>query len=706
MTTLTFNVWLAIASALLSAVCSFTAMRLAVRVSSSSYTRKLIWLVFSGATAIGFGLGCADTISVLAFSAPVFTPPVMMALLLAIPAAAAAQISSLLFLVVRRPSPLRMVASGTVAALGVSLAWSIAVQATTSGFELTELLSSIVVGALLWTTALALTLRRRDRRRATVNGVAVLIGALAVLTPVVATFFRRHAGFGLLCGTSQCDDVGLLTLALMALGSAALIVTSVITVYGGQLEARVRRNVTELDEVHARLQYLATHDSLTGLPNWALFKERVAQAVTDTERPGRALAVVVIDLDRFSSFNHSLGHGAGDWLLTEVSRRIGMVIRPDDTFARLGSDEFVVLIDHVAARVEAKALTTRILEALEQPVWLNGAEVYVRPSIGVSVWPDDGRRVDDLLAHAEAAMASAKKRGGNSAEFFRRGMTDSMQERLELENDLRRAVAAGEFELWFQPELSTRSGRIAVAEAVLRWRHPVRGVISPASFIPLAEETGLMIPLGEWVIREVCRLASSWQSDGAAPVRVAVNLSATQFRHQNLLEVIRSSLETSGLSPSCLEVELTESSVMTNPEDSAGVLKQLRRMGVTVAIDDFGVGYSSLSYLRRFPIDKLKIDRSFVRDLPNSTTDESIVRAIISLAHSVSLQVVAEGVETEEQLEFIRKLGCDLWQGFYCCEPQPAEVFAATLAERTGTDRTTTRGDSVSAISRAKIGGC
>lgn len=706
MTTLTFNVWQAIASALLSAVCSFTAIRLAVRVSSSSYTRKPIWLVFSGATAVAFGLWCADTIGVLAFSSPVFTPPVMMALLLAIPVAAAAQISALLFLAVRAPSLARMAVSGTVAALGVSLAWTIALQATAPGFELTDLLCSIAVGALLWTMALALAFRRWDRRRVTVNCVAVLFGSLAVLTPVAATFFRRHAGFGFLCGTAQCDGVGLLTLALMALGSAALVVTSVVTVYGGRLEARARRSATELDEVHARLQYLATHDSLTGLPNWVLFKERLAQAVTDTERPGRALAVVVIDLDRFSSFNHSLGHGAGDWLLTEVSRRIGMVIRPDDTFARLGSDEFVVLIDHVAARVEAKALTTRILEALEQPVWLNGTEVYVRPSIGVSVWPDDGRRVDDLLAHAEAAMAAAKKQGGNSAEFFRRGMTDSMQERLELENDLRRAVAAGEFELWFQPELSTRSGRIAAAEAVLRWRHPVRGVISPASFIPLAEETGLMIPLGEWVIREACRLASSWQSDGAAPVRVAVNLSATQFRHQNLLEVIRSSLETSDLSPSCLEVEITESSVMTNPEDSAGVLKQLRRMGITVAIDDFGVGYSSLSYLRRFPIDKLKIDRSFVRDLATSTTDESIVRAIISLAHSVSLQVVAEGVETEEQLEFIRKLGCDLWQGFYCCEPQPADVFAASLAERTTADRTTTRGGSVSAISRAKLSGC
>ena len=692
LTTLTVDVWLAMISASVGAVSSFTALRLAVRVAASKRTHAIVCLAFSGATAVGFGLWCADAVGVLSFTSPVFTPSVMIAVLLPIPVAAAAQIAALLLLIHGRPSIPRILASGATAAGGISLAWHITLfclgQADAFSTAFSDLAASLVVGTVAWAGGLWITYQVHGRRswRASLGSLAgVFCGLVAISAPLLATLAHRHAALGLLCGYVSCGGVELLAIALAALAMADLTVTAVVAVYGGRLEVRAGRSARELDEVHTRLQYLATHDALTGLPNWLLFKERIAQAVADTERPGRALAVVVIDLDRFSSFNHSMGHGAGDWLLTEVSRRVGTVITSEDTFARLGSDEFVVLIDHVAARVEAKALTTRILEALEEPMWLNGTEVYVRPSIGVSVWPDDGRRVDDLLAHAEAAMATAKKRGGNSVDFFRREMTDSMQERLELENDLRRAVAAGEFELWFQPEISSKTGRIVTAEALLRWRHPVRGVIGPTSFIPLAEETGLMIPLGEWVVREVCRLASGWQSNGATPMRVAVNLSATQFRHQNLLEVIRSALETTGLDAALLEVELTESSVMTNPEESAGVLKQLRKMGVTVAIDDFGVGYSSLSYLRRFPIDKLKIDRSFVRDLPTSTTDESIVRAIISLAHSVSLQVVAEGVETEEQLNFIRALGCDLWQGFYCCEPQTAEVFSETLAEQFAT---------------------
>ena len=631
MTRLTVDVWLAAISAIVAAATMFAALRLAMRISASCSASTCMCLTIVGSIVVGVGVGCANAVGTLSL------------------------------------------ALGRTEALGGTLG---------------KLAGSSLCGASVCAVGLWMCGRARLSRffnNAWANAGALFVGTLLILSPSIANFAGEQVTLSGFCSAGACGRIELVAIALAAIALGALTVICVVAIYGGRLELRASRSKRELDEVHARLQYLATHDSLTGLPNWVLFKERLAQAVTDTERPNRAIAVVVIDLDRFSSFNHSMGHGAGDWLLAEVAQRVGAVIRPEDTFARLGSDEFVVLIDNVAARVEAKAVTTRILSALEEPVWLNGAEVYVRPSIGVSVWPDDGRRVDDLLAHAESAMAAAKKRGGNSAEFFRREMTDSMQERLALENDLRRAVAAGEFEVWFQPELSAKSGRIATAEALLRWRHPQRGVIGPASFIPLAEETGLMIPLGEWVIREACRLASQWQVNGSMPIRVAVNLSATQFRHQNLLEVIRSALTSSGLEASSLEVELTESSVMTNPEESAGVLKQLRRMGVSVAIDDFGVGYSSLSYLRRFPIDKLKIDRSFVRDLPTSATDESIVKAIISLAHSVSLQVVAEGVETEEQLEFIRLLGCDLWQGYYCCEPQPADLFSDTLQQQLAT---------------------
>jgi len=393
----------------------------------------------------------------------------------------------------------------------------------------------------------------------------------------------------------------------------------------------------------------------------------------------------VLDVDHFRAINHSFGHGIGDWLLTEIARRITAVVPRTTTLARLDGDQFALLIDNVAARLEAQTITSAILADLERPVRGNGVEVDVRSSIGVSVWPDDGRRGDDLLAHAEVAMTTAKERGGHRILFFQAGMTDSMQERLAFENDLRRAMAAGEFELYYQPEISVKTGRVVAAEALLRWRHPTKGIIGPSSFISLAEDTGLIIPLGEWALREACRQAREWQVNLGSSLPLAVNLSAAQFRHQNVLQMIRSALADADLDARALEIELTESALMTNPEESAGVLKQLRRMGVSVAIDDFGTGYSSLSYLRRFSIDKLKIDRSFIRDLTISRTDESIVRAIVSLARGVGLTVVAEGIESVEQLEFVTHLECDQWQGYHCCPPQPAACFEAMLADRTGT---------------------
>ncbi|MGB6308344.1 MAG: EAL domain-containing protein, partial [Steroidobacteraceae bacterium] len=466
---------------------------------------------------------------------------------------------------------------------------------------------------------------------------------------------------------------------------AVLAVAQAIATCCTLLKERSSRNARELEEIHARLQYLATHDSLTGLPNRQRFKDRLAKSIADTRRPGRGVAIAVFDLDHFSAINHSLGHGVGDWLLTEIARRVTAVVPSSTSLARLDGDEFAVLIDNVAARMEAQAVTAAILAAFREPLRVNGMEVSLHATIGASVWPDDGRRSDDLLAHAEVAMDIAKERGGSQALFFQPGMTDSMQERLALESDLRRALAAQEFELYYQPQISVRTGRIVAAEALLRWHHPTKGIIGPSSFIALAEETGLIIPLGEWAIREACRQARAWQLEVGATFPLAVNLSAAQFRHQNIVQMIRAALADAGLDARSLEVELTESALMTNPEESAEALKQLRKLGVSVAIDDFGTGYSSLSYLRRFPIDKLKIDRSFIRDLTVSRTDESIVRAIVSLARSVGLKVVAEGIESVEQLEFVTRLECDQWQGYHCCPPQPAARLEAMLVDRTGT---------------------
>ncbi len=683
------DAWLALLAGLVAIAVSYTLLVLVRRLSGAARPRARLCRVAGGTVATGIGLWCANTIAALAAMPALHgSTPSAAQIFLPLPIALLGPAAILTILSGGQARSARIAAAAAAGGVGFLAAYHMSVSELLggSGFDGSALwlAASLVFVPLACAAALWLLFRfldARSSRAALARGVASLLGAAAIVGLQALVLKNGPLVFGAFCSVSPSSNVQLLSITLAALACAVLAVTHVITVYGGKLELRSKRYTRELEEVHSRLHYLATHDSLTGLPNWVLFKERLAQAVGDTERPGRAIAVAVLDLDRFSSVNHSLGHGAGDWLLTEVARRVGSVLRPEDTLARLGSDEFVFFIDSVAARFEAEHVTARILTVLKEPIWVNGAEVHIRPSIGVSVWPDDGLRVDDLLAHAEAAMSVVKRNSGNEVRFFERGMTDSTQERLALENDLRRALVAGEFELWYQPEVLTKSGKTTVAEALLRWRHPTRGVIQPSSFIPLAEETGLMIPLGEWVLREACRQASAWQLSHGSPVRLAVNLSATQFRHQNLVGIIRSALQDANLDASCLEVELTESSVMTNPDESVEVLRQLRRMGVTVAIDDFGTGYSSLSYLRRFPIDKLKIDRSFVRDLTTSETDASIVRAIILLAHSVGLQVVAEGVETEEQLQFIRTLDCDQWQGNYCCEPQPVTRFAEMLIE-------------------------
>ena len=683
---MTVDGWLAALAAVIAVAASHTVLDLTTRLSASS-RRRVLCRTLSGALALGAGLWCLDLVGLLALGTQSWADTDVLILFAAFAVAVLDLMGMLAVFAGSEPSTARILAGSTAAAAGISATYWTTVAALgpvrATGNIIRPLILSLALAFGAFTSAFWLRYRvgpRPSWAGLTAKAAAALLGAAALLLMPLTAWQGLPIEFPAL-GHGAGAGRQLLGVALGATGLAVLVVTRIALSYERRLSERTAQCARELDEVHTRLQYLATHDSLTGLPNWLLFKERLAQSVADTGRPERAIAVAVLDLDHFSSLNHSLGHGAGDWLLSEVARRVASVLRPGDLLARLGSDEFVVMIDSLAARVDAETATRSILAELREPFSINGADVHIRPSIGVSVWPDDGRRVDDLLAHAEVAMALAKERGGE-VQFFQRGMTDSMHERMALENDLRRGLAAGEFELSYQPVISAKTGRITTAEALLRWRHPLRGVIGPSSFIPLAEETGLMIPLGEWVIREACRQAAAWQLDNGTQIRLAVNLSATQFRHQNLVEVIRSALAAHSLDAQCLEIELTESAVMTNPEESVGVLKQLRKMGVTVAVDDFGTGYSSLSYLRRFPIDKLKIDRSFVRDLATSRTDESIVRAIISLAHSVGLQVVAEGVETEEQLACVRALGCDQWQGYYCCEPQSSDVFGSMLADQ------------------------
>jgi diguanylate cyclase (GGDEF)-like protein len=372
-----------------------------------------------------------------------------------------------------------------------------------------------------------------------------------------------------------------------------------------------------------------------------------------------------VDLDRFKVINDTLGHGPGDLLLIEIARRLSSAIRSADTVARTGGDEFLLLLTDIREAADAAVIAAKIISELDKPVSISGTEAHTSASIGISVYPADGSDSDTLVAHADEAMYFAKQTGRNSFQFFRLGMSVFSRARLDLESELRRALPMKQFEVHYQPKVDVATGRMNSVEALLRWRHPTRGIVGPLEFIPIAEETGLMLSIGEWVLREACRQARQWQREGLPFLRIAVNISPIHFRQSKFLEIVRSALLDNDLEPQYLDIELTETTVMDHAENSVNILEELSRMGVIVSIDDFGTGYSSMSYLRRFPIDKLKIDRSFIHEMTTNSDAASIVRAIISLAHSLRLKVVAEGVETVEQLEQLREFGCDQFQGFY-----------------------------------------
>ncbi len=453
-----------------------------------------------------------------------------------------------------------------------------------------------------------------------------------------------------------------------------------------RLEEVITTRTRGLEAANRQLRHLATHDTLTGLPNRVLLDDRLQQAIAHADRDMRSFALLVCDLDRFKLINDSLGHRAGDELLQEVAQRLTTVVRTADTVARFGGDEFVLIGTSIGDANDAANLASRVMEVLAAPVQIAGIDIHTSPSIGIAMYPDDGTTMQVLLAHADAAMYSAKQHGRGNFRRYSRGMDAGTEDRVHLESELHNAVASNQFQLHYQPKVDTRTGEVRSAEALIRWMHPSRGIVSPADFIPLAEECGLIGAIGAWVVREACRQARAWQIDGVPPLRVSVNLSPSQFRDSGLVEGIRRALDDAGLDARFLEVELTESAVMSDPEKSIAILEQLSAMGVLVSVDDFGTGYSSMSYLRRFPIDKLKIDRVFINDIVSRPEDASIVRAIVSLAHSLRLKVVAEGVETPAQLEFLKSAGCDEYQGYHFSRPLPAADFERLIRESHGCD--------------------
>jgi diguanylate cyclase (GGDEF)-like protein/PAS domain S-box-containing protein len=446
----------------------------------------------------------------------------------------------------------------------------------------------------------------------------------------------------------------------------------------------IGRNVTDRRDAERQLLHQATHDALTGLPNRALLKDRLQQGIAQSRRDGRNVALIFIDLDHFKSINDTLGHDTGDELLKLLAQRMQSSLRAGDTVARLGGDEFVVLIQDGIARHQLDLVAEKIFRMIAAPCDIAGHQIYPGVSMGIAVYPQDGADADTLMRSADTAMYVAKDRGRNNYRFYSAEMNNDLREWLQLSNDLRRALENREFELHYQPKVDIASGAFAGMEALIRWRHPDLGMVSPGRFIPVAEENGLIGAIGHWVLDEACRQMRAWLDAGLEPIRVAVNLSAVQCQGEELMRQVCEALGSHRLEGRRLELEITETIVMAHAEETIRSFWALREMGVRVAVDDFGTGYSSLSYLKRLPVDNLKIDKSFVDDIDVDPNDVEIIRAIIAMAHTLGMRVIAEGVETPSQLECLRQAGCDELQGYHYSKPLPAADMAALIRNGNG----------------------
>ena len=475
---------------------------------------------------------------------------------------------------------------------------------------------------------------------------------------------------------TQTSQWKILAAVLGAMVLIYFVLQAILSYYQRLLADKERERAAQEE----RIRHQAYHDALTGLPNRASFTEHLEESMRRAKRAGWPLALLFLDLDLFKRVNDSLGHDAGDRLLRVAAERIRRAVREADMLFRMGGDEFTVLLEDVRGPEEAAMVATRVLEGIAEPLQLQHHEITVTASIGIALYPRDDVVGERLVKSADTAMYRAKELGRNRYAFFAREMNERVESQMLIEQALRRALKNNEFVLHFQPRVSATSGRATGAEALLRWKHPEWGLVEPARFVPLLEETGLVVPVGAWVLSEACRQAAAWQRSGLPPLRVSVNLSSRQFRSEALFDAVSEALRASRLAPQLLELELTESLLVENVEHAMGVMGKLKAIGVAISIDDFGTGYSSLGYLKRFPIDSLKIDRSFVRDIATSPKDAAIVKAISALARSLGIGLIAEGVEEPWQVEFLRARHCTEMQGYLFSKPLPAEEVTAVLA--------------------------
>ena len=676
----TYDGWLVVASLLMAVLASYTALDMAGRVAAAQGQAARWWLA-GGSIAMGVGIWSMHFLGMLAFRLPIpmgYDPAItFFSLLIAIASSAFA-----LWVVCQAGlSWLRLSFGAVLLGAGVcamhysgmaAMRMTPEIQYVPSLFILSVVISIAASATGLW---IAFHLRQRTSRFGLhkIEAAVVLGGAIAGMhyTGMAAARFPANS----VCKMAATGITAEWTALLIILFSLAVLSIALITsVLDSRLESRTAILATSLAKANRELLFLAMHDSLTKLPNRAMLVERLNHEIQNAKRDKSRFSVLFVDLDGFKEVNDAFGHPIGDLLLVEVGTRIRSCIRSHDTLARTGGDEFVLLSDAVEPS-DAATLAEKLVAAIRNPFVIDGNELRITGSVGIAVYSGKESEQDELLKNADAAMCQAKASGRNCYCFFETSMNEDAHEHLQIIYDLRLAQSRQELALHYQPKFDALQGNVIGAEALLRWNHPTRGSIPPDQFIPLAEKSGLIVPLGMWVLDEACRQMSEWHTAGHRDWTISVNISAVQFTHLGLVNMVRGALERHALEPRCLTLEITESTAMRDADAGMVILQQLHEMGVRISIDDFGTGYSSLLYLKRLPVTELKIDRGFVRDLPQDAEDSAIVGAIVALGRTLNLSIVAEGVETWDQREFLTRLGCNVLQGFLLGRPMPAEHF-------------------------------
>lgn len=686
MLTASYDSALVVVSLLVAILASYTALDMTERINSTQEFGGRSWLM-GGAVAMGIGIWSMHFIGMLAYRLPIALGYDIWITLLSL--LVAIIVSGFALWIVSQPElPMRrLIKSAVLMGGGIALMHYSGMAAMLMNpsiqYDPLLFLTSIVIavvasGAALW---IAFHLRRNTPHVQLARCSAAVVMGLAIVGMHYTGMEAARFPLGSIC-TAAREGVspGWLAIVIVIATLSVLIIALLTSILDARLESRTAKLAISLAEANEELTQQVLHDHLTKLPNRTLLEDRLNQAIHQASREHGHFALMFTDLDGFKAINDSLGHHIGDLLLVEVANRIRSITRAHDTVARLGGDEFVLLVD-LKERDDAVTVADKLVNIINEPFHIQRHTLSVSASVGIAIYPEDGSNRHDLVINADAAMYHTKRSGRNGYHFFEASMNTNAHDQLQLLQDLRLALERKEFMLYYQPKFTPPNGPVLGAEALLRWQHPTRGLVGPDEFIGLAEKSGLIVPIGSWVLNEACRQMREWRDLGHLDWKVAVNLSALQFAHHDLIELVRSTLERYDVPARCLTLEVTESTAMHDAEASMLTLQKIADLGVDISIDDFGTGYSSLLYLKRLPANELKIDRGFVRDLGIGNDDAAIVSSIVALGRTLNLRIVAEGVETTMQQDFLTELGCDALQGYLMGRPMPPDQFLDAIAK-------------------------